>query len=172
MAFLCGKNGCSGFPQQCRPLATKCRGHGFLMRWLRLGTSATKTCVCVLEKILGTHCCSIRAYCGARVGLAVIQRICHRDRQAFTWHCNSASARGSWVVSATPCWLKHAVGGNLKAFWLETAMKRVPKKHVGTVAADVDEPACTPRSLKRKLSTTSLGSHEVPTLIPNLSYNY
>jgi hypothetical protein len=56
----------------------------------------------------------------------------------------------------------------VKVFWLETAMKRVPKKNVGTVA-DVDEPTCTPRSLKSKLSTTSLGSHEVPTLIPNLS---
>ena len=124
------------------------------------------------KKKPGAHCRSIRADCGACVGLVVIHRICHSDRQAFTWHCNSASGWGSWVVSATPCWLKHAVGGNLKAFWLETAMKRVPKKHVGTVAADVDEPACTPRSLKRKLSTTSLGSHEAPTLIPNLSYKY
>jgi hypothetical protein len=70
------------------------------------------------------------------------------------------------VLVKTCCW------GNLKAFWLETAMKKVPKKHVGTVAADVDEPACAPRSLKRKLSTTSLGSHEVPNLIPNISYNY
>ena len=128
-------------------------------------------CLRVGKKILGAHCRSICAYCGARSGLAVIQRICHRDRQAFTWHCNSASAWGSWVVSATPCWLKHAVGGNLKAFWLEAAMKKVPKKHVGTVAAGVDEPTCTPRSLKRKLSTTSLGSHEVPTLIPNLFHN-
>ena len=122
------------------------------------------------KKNLGAHCCSIRAYCGARVGLADIQRICHRDRQAFTWHCSSASARGSWVVSATPCWLKHAVGGNLKAFWLEAAMKRVPKKNVVTVAG-VDEPTSTPRVLKRKSSTTSLGSHEALTFLPNLSYN-
>ena len=122
------------------------------------------------KKILGTHCCSIRAYCGARVGLAVIQRICHRDQQAFTWHCNSASARGSWVVSATPCWLKHAVGCNLKVFWLEAAMKRVPKKNVVT-AAGVDEPTSAPRPLKRKSSTTLLGNHEAPTLIPNLFHN-
>jgi hypothetical protein len=46
----------------------------------------------------------------------------------------------------------------------------VPPTNVVT-AAGVDEPTSAPRPLKRKSSTTLLGNHEAPTLIPNLFHN-